>query len=191
MKFILSIVGLLIPLVITLSPQCVRADSAPLVLPQKQVSLVSGKGSAVSVTGLTFRGKEVPYTSFGNWDATLAFQGGISNWSGHEDGSRNARVTDLSITPILSLYPRGFELSKFVPYVEMGLGAHLISKTYINRDRRFATAYQFGEHVEVGVRFGTQKEFGLGVFVQHVSNGSIKEPNNGLTYSGVKFSYGF
>ncbi len=70
------------------------------------------------------------------------------------------------------------------PYVEAGVGVHLLSHTRINNDRVLSTAFQFGENAGAGIAFGEHHRFEFGVYVQHESNARIKEPNNGLTYLG-------
>ena len=71
------------------------------------------------------------------------------------------------------------------PYLEAGIGVHLLSHVRINNDRDLSTAFQFGENAGAGIAFGENHRFELGVYVQHESNASIKEPNPGLTYLGV------
>jgi hypothetical protein len=70
-------------------------------------------------------------------------------------------------------------------FVEAGIGVRLLSATRINEERRFGSAFQFGEIGGLGISFGEHRRYELGAYVQHVSNGSIKQPNSGLTYFGV------
>lgn len=46
-----------------------------------------------------------------------------------------------------------------------------------------------GEFVGTGVDFGDHGEYGVGVRLQHISNGCIKEPNFGATLGEVRISY--
>ena len=66
-------------------------------------------------------------------------------------------------------------------YAEIGVGVHLLSATRINEQREFGSALQFGEQGGAGFIFGAGR-YELGVYVQHISNGRIKEPNDGITY---------
>lgn len=52
-------------------------------------------------------------------------------------------------------------------------------------------AFQFGEFVGVGALYGRRNEFQLGARLQHVSNGGIKRPNDGLTYGMLALNYRF
>ena len=39
------------------------------------------------------------------------------------------------------------------------------------------------------VVFGDRGQYGVGVRIQHISNGSIKEPNDGVTFGELRISY--
>ena len=68
---------------------------------------------------------------------------------------------------------------------------HLLSATSLNAQRQFSTAFQFGDHVGVGVRFGDKGKYELGYRYQHFSNAGIKEPNQGVNYNEVRLQYHF
>ena len=70
-------------------------------------------------------------------------------------------------------------------FVDGGVGVNLLTATRINDQRVFSTAFQFGEQIGAGVAFGPGGRHELAAYLQHVSNARIKEPNCGLTYTGV------
>jgi hypothetical protein len=72
-------------------------------------------------------------------------------------------------------------------FTDLGLGVSLISQTRINRDRQFATTFQFNEHFGVGLAFGEKRRYEVAAYVRHVSNGSIKQQNDGETFFGGVF----
>jgi hypothetical protein len=117
------------------------------------------------------------------FDVKLAAQ--LAYWKGHEHPASNSSLWDVSLTPILRWTAPDGAPARF--FVEAGIGAHLLSDTRINTERVFSTAFQFGEIGVVGVAFGERYRYEIGALVQHVSNGAIKEPNNGLTYFGAVF----
>ena len=41
------------------------------------------------------------------------------------------------------------------------------------------------EQIGAGFTFGPRDRYEAGIYVQHVSNADIKEPNYGLTYAGA------
>jgi lipid A 3-O-deacylase len=81
--------------------------------------------------------------------------------------------------------------STFAPYLEASVGLHLLSHTQINETRQFSTAFQFGEFLGAGVAFGDNYRYDIALRIQHVSNGGIKNPNDGLTYGALVFQYRF
>jgi lipid A 3-O-deacylase len=117
------------------------------------------------------------------FDVRLVAQ--LDYWRGHEHPAVNRTVWDGGLTPMLRW--SGLDIGPARVFVEAGLGAHLLSNTRINTERMFSTAFQFGEIGVVGLGFGDRHRYEIGALVQHVSNGGIKEPNNGLTYFGAVF----
>lgn len=151
-----------------------------------QLALEGGTGNGVDVAGI---GWEVPLTDACNdWrrlHGGLLFR--LDGWHGRHTGGRN--LVDASVTPFLR-YELGRPLATPI-YAEAGIGAHLLSKTRIDDWRQFSTAFQFGEFAGLATRYGDKGQYMLGARVQHVSNGGIKRPNDGLTYGMVFFNYSF
>jgi lipid A 3-O-deacylase len=109
----------------------------------------------------------------------------LAYWRGHEHPASNSSLWDFGLTPIF--HWSGPDAGPARLFLEAGIGAHLLSDTRINTERVFSTAFQFGEIGVVGVAFGERQRYEIGALVQHISNGAIKEPNNGLTYFGAVF----
>jgi len=109
----------------------------------------------------------------------------LAYWRGHEHPAVNRTIWDASLTPLFRW--SGMDMGTARLFIEAGLGAHLLSQTRINTERVFSTAFQFGEIGVIGLGLGDRHRYEIGAFIQHVSNGAIKEPNNGLTYFGAVF----
>ncbi len=130
-----------------------------------------------------------------NWDKKWFDRGGWhlgAYWDlqlGQWHGSGKNTITDIGLTPVFR-YQKS-DLSGLAPYVEGAIGFHLISNTRLDANRAFGSAFQFGDHVGAGVRFGDKGRYDLGVRFQHLSNGGIKKPNNGLNFTLVRFQYHF
>lgn len=117
----------------------------------------------------------------GYWDASFGY------WRGDRDVSGAQDIYDIGFTPVFRLSgnkPAGW-------YAEAGIGAHLLSETRINNRRQFSTAFQFGDHIGIGYRFGARGEYDLGYRFQHLSNADIKKPNNGIDFNQIRFAYHF
>ena len=118
----------------------------------------------------------------GFWDASIAYL--------KSDINEDSSLTDVSLTPFLRLQ-RDAQLSSGVsPFSQIGLGGHLLSDTKIG-DRDLATRLQFGPQVGVGIGFGGKGSYELMYQFQYLTNGGIKEPNDGLRMHLISFGYAF
>jgi opacity protein-like surface antigen len=122
----------------------------------------------------------------GDWHLGGYWDLGLGYW--HRDAlpGQNDSITEIGFTPVFRLQRN----DRTGPYAEAAIGFHLLSKTTIG-DKRLSTAFQFGDHLGVGYRFGVKGAFDLGYRYQHLSNGGIKEPNNGINFNQVRLQYHF
>lgn len=111
------------------------------------------------------------------WIARAAY------WSAEHPRPFGKHLLDLSVMPTLRLAPRQYD--SLQPFVEAGIGAHLLSTTRID-SRDMSTAFQFGEQLAVGVRVPGSVPLAISLRAEHVSNGGIKQPNPGVTFLGVR-----
>ena len=125
----------------------------------------------------------------GNWLVTGFWEANAGTWRGKSAAGNNQTITDLGITPVFRFQQKN--PSGFSPYAEAAIGFHLISPTFMYANRKFGSAFQFGDHVGFGVRMGEHQQFDLGYRFQHLSNGGIKKPNQGINLSQVRFAYHF
>ena len=116
----------------------------------------------------------------GYWDLALG------QWHRSSPPGYNENITEIGLTPVFRWQRNDLQGL----YLEAAVGFHLLSRTSLG-DRRFSTAFQFGDHLGAGFRFGAKGEFELGYRFQHLSNGSIKRPNDGINFNQVRFQYRF
>jgi len=76
------------------------------------------------------------------------------------------------------------------PFIELGTGVQLVSKTSINTNRFLGGAFQFGSRIGAGVAWGTPRRYELMTFLEHVSNASLEHPNDGATFIAIEFRVG-
>lgn len=154
------------------------------------VSVEYGNGDATDMAriGAVWNWDKQWFTD-GDWLVTGFWEASLGRWNGHSAAGNNQTITDLGITPVFRFQQKN--RSGLSPYAEAAIGFHLISPTFINADRKFSTAFQFGDHVGFGVSFGDRQQFDLGYRFQHLSNGSIKEPNQGINFNQIRFGYQF
>jgi len=116
----------------------------------------------------------------GYWDLSLAY------WTRDALPGQNSNLAEIGLTPTFRLQQNdGNGL-----YAEAAIGFHLLSATSLG-PRRFSTAFQFGEHLGAGYRFGAKDAFDLGLRYQHLSNSGIKRPNTGINFTQVRLQYWF
>ncbi len=73
--------------------------------------------------------------------------------------------------------------------IEAGIGANLLSSTYIG-PKGMATAYQFGDSIGLVHRFEASP-WSAGVRFSHYSNAGIKHPNPGQNFLQLRLSYDY
>jgi lipid A 3-O-deacylase len=93
----------------------------------------------------------------------------------------NESTAELAATPV-------FRFERQAIYVEGAIGFHLVS-TRISSARVFSTAFQFGDHLGAGMRFGPGRRYDLGMRIQHLSNGGVRSPNPGINFLLVRLQY--
>jgi len=116
----------------------------------------------------------------GYWDLAIA------HWRADVPAGLNDSLVDIGLTPTVRWQAndlRGF-------YLEAGVGLHFLSRTSLG-GRRFSTAFQFGDHLGFGYRFGAKGAYDLGYRFQHHSNADIKKPNAGMDFHQVRLQYWF
>jgi opacity protein-like surface antigen len=119
----------------------------------------------------------------GYWDASFGY------WDNDSRQRSKKSIYDLGFTPVFRLQqtnPSGVS-----PYLEAAIGLHYLSQSSVGAERRFGTRFNFGDHLGVGLQFGPHQAFDLGYRYQHLSNASIKQPNQGINFHQVRLQYHF
>jgi len=120
----------------------------------------------------------------GDWRLDRDWRLRLAYWHATRGDARS--LVDAAVYPTFRLIATGNPA--FTPFGEASLGAHLLSRTRIE-NRQLETAFQFGEQLAFGVRFGARKAFAVALRAEHVSNASIKLPNDGATFYGLELQY--
>lgn len=154
------------------------------------LSVEAGNGDATNTArvGAIWNFDQKWFTD-GDWQVAGFWEAMAGNWRGHSSFGSNQTITDVGVTPVFRFEQKN--PGAFAPYLEGAIGFHLISPTFINAQRRFGSSFQFGDHVGAGVRFGEHQQFDLGYRFQHLSNGGIKKPNQGINLNEVHLIYHF
>ncbi|WMJ69474.1 acyloxyacyl hydrolase [Stenotrophomonas sp. 24(2023)] len=99
----------------------------------------------------------------------LTLELGLARWQGNDEQHQHAWQANAIPLFRWHLHPRVF--------VEAGVGATVFDRTRVG-GRRISTAWQFGDHLGVGMRVDDRQRVSLRW--SHYSNASIKRPNPGL-----------
>lgn len=162
------------------------ATAAPFL---ERLDVEAGTGNHVDVIALGVGARDLWRHTLGpHWAIATYVLGRVAYWGSLDNHPSVSAVYDFSVTPVLRLETSGRSPGFFF---EVGVGLHALTHTRINQDRTFGSAAQFGEFFGPGVRFGRDGRYELSIRAQHVSNGGIRNPNDGLTYGSVVLRYRF
>jgi lipid A 3-O-deacylase len=109
----------------------------------------------------------------------------IGHWSAETpNGDRDtAAVSQFGLTPVLR-----WQAADSPWFFEGGIGLNLIGPVYRSGQKRFSTAFNFGDHLAVGYQWGERRQHELALRVQHFSNAGIKQPNPGEDFGQLRYS---
>jgi lipid A 3-O-deacylase len=152
--------------------------------PQPSIGAVYGYGDGTNIYGVQAAwsprlGSDV----LERHDLGLRLSAQVARWVARADQARYGALTDGSVIAELRYSP--LRSAPIQPFVEIGFGMHLLSHVHI-AEQDMSTAFNFGSQGVVGFAFGENGRYELAALIHHVSNGSIKQPNDGLTYGGIR-----
>lgn len=118
------------------------------------------------------------------WESSLGY------WDGEVDNRKGGASHILALTtgPMFRFQYKLDAKEKYVGYLELGIGASWLSDTTIS-GRQLSTHFQFEDKLGLGLRFGEQQQYDIGLRATHYSNGSIKRPNNGVNMLLLNVGY--
>ncbi|MGB9149088.1 MAG: acyloxyacyl hydrolase [Burkholderiales bacterium] len=124
----------------------------------------------------------------GDWHVTNYWEPAVGFWRG-KSSKGDPHIFEIAFTPVLRLEKKS--LTPWSPYLESGVGVHLITGHHVTDDRDLASNYHFGSHVGFGLRFGARNEFDVGYRLQHLSNAGLKQPNRGINFNILHLRYSY
>ena len=115
----------------------------------------------------------------GYWELSAGF------WENNSSLATNDHLLDFGVTPVFRYELTGF--TNMTPYIEGGVGVHMLSHASVSEFRRFGSPFKFGDHIGAGVCFGGSDRYDLSYRFQHLSNAGLFPPNMGINYHIVRF----
>lgn len=121
------------------------------------------------------------------WSWNRFWEANLSYWYLYRRKQGEADLYELGITPNFRA-ERERTSAWGRPYLEVGVGIHLLSKVQIG-PRDLGSTVQFGSHVGIGFMFGEGEQWELAWRYEHLSNGGLQEPNPGINFGMVRLGY--
>lgn len=124
----------------------------------------------------------------GDWHVAAYWEPALGFWQG-KSNKGDSQIYEFAFTPVLRLEKKPF--NGWSPYIENGVGIHLITGNRVTDDRNLSSNYQFGSHIGAGMRFGKHNQFDIGYRLQHLSNAGLKQPNQGINFNILHLRYSY
>lgn len=132
-------------------------------------------------------GDERRHPADNGWYWRRSWEANLSYWYLYKSKEGEEKLLEIGLTPNFRLgRTRAWRWAR--PYLEAGLGVHLLSKIQIGT-RDLGSAFQFGTHVGFGLSLGSNEQYELAWRIEHLSNAGLQEPNPGINFSMVRFGY--
>ena len=112
-------------------------------------------------------------------------QADYAKWQSTEDASQEGANNSIGFTPVFRFTRRA---GPATIYLDTSIGFALVATTHINNNG-FGSNFQFTDSLAVGALFGARRQWGVGYKFNHMSNNSIKLPNNGINFHLLSISY--
>lgn len=118
----------------------------------------------------------------GFWDLSL------SRWTYPSDADRShGLLTQIGAIPTARWTPGWLGQT----FLELGVGATLMSDLYRTNGKRFSTRFNFGSHLGVGLPLDAQGTQEIVLRFEHFSNAGIRHPNPGENFLQVRYAHHF
>ncbi len=125
------------------------------------------------------------WLSGAGWNLTPHIYAGVGVW----DGTAAHTATEVFVTPSVRFRPKA--TSGQQPYVEAGLGVHLISESRLDDQHDLGANLLLSEHLGMGIVFGDRSQYDLGYRFQHLDNAGRRATNPGLNAHQVRLLYNY
>ncbi|MCX4026371.1 acyloxyacyl hydrolase [Endozoicomonas sp. SM1973] len=131
----------------------------------------------------------------GYYDLSLFYWENQLNHQDNLSAEGNGSTTGISFSPVFRIKPRQPLWNTFTPYVEIGVGATLLTHSRIVAKATTAVDlgnnFQFEDRIGLGLQLGSQQQFELGYRYIHYSNAGITSDNDGIDFQQLHLSFWF
>lgn len=179
----------LLPLLLMLTSCAGASESRPNWLPDKAFLQT---GIAKSARSMLVGTSWAPFWNHAvaNGQVEVHWEAAFGRWAGDREANRYQTrwTTQVGLTPVLR-----WQAVDDGPhwFIEAGIGANIVTPIYRRDSKSFSTAFNFGDHVGIGWRFGASDRHELALRIQHFSNAGIKLPNPGENFRQLRYTCSF
>jgi hypothetical protein len=106
----------------------------------------------------------------------------LNEWRADDFGRGHQNFTQVVLLPTLRM---ALDQGRSPWFFELGIGASYMDPLYVTPAKQFSTRFNFYDVLGFGYRLGRDRE--LGLRLNHVSNGGIKNPNPGEEFLQLRF----
>lgn len=144
------------------------------------------RGSDMVRAGVQWNMKQ-RWLEIGDWHLGSYWDLGLAHW--HRNATvagQNENLVEIGLMPVLRFQQNSLRGL----YAEVGLGLNLLSHTRLG-DRGLGLPVQLGSGFGVGLRFGDKGQYDMSARYDHLSNGRLKQPNQGADAVAIRLRYHF
>jgi hypothetical protein len=106
----------------------------------------------------------------------------VNVWRADDFDGGHQNFTQVVLLPLLRI---ALDQGRSPWFLEAGIGASYMDPLYVTPVKQFSTRFNFYDVLGFGYRFGPDRE--LGLRLNHVSNGGIRNPNPGEEFVQLHF----
>jgi len=144
------------------------------------LSVEAGHGSRANITRVSSLWQlDQRWPGHAGWHVAAQIHAGLGALVG--TGTNSQTVAEAFITPTLRYRPNASSGQQ--PYLEAGVGAHVVSATRLDDQHSLGAQLLLSEHLGMGVVFGGRSQYDLGYRFQHLNNASLSTHHIRLLYN--------
>jgi lipid A 3-O-deacylase len=150
------------------------------------VRLEYGVDEELNVKTVGFFNQDCTLQELETWRLSYKPMLNLSQWSGDSSSEFARSAYDVAVIPMIR-WEKSFDFTPKLLDFEMGVGASYVSETNIG-SRKKSTNFQFTDHFGVGIS-SPKHDWRVSFAFRHLSNSSIKLPNNGVNLFGAAVEF--
>jgi len=126
----------------------------------------------------------------GNWYQSPGFELVAGYWFGHEGTTQVDSLHEAGLTANVRTLHHRRAGQWLLPFVDFGMGIHYLTEDRIE-NKRLGNQWQIGSNLGMGLLFGRDGNYEVGMRASHLSNAGTSHTNWGINYYLLRLAYHF